>query len=238
MAAPSAALPGADGIAMRRKRGGGGGKAGGGKVGFVGGDGLDQIPPGKVPGVPEIAHVGGGYIQLLWAPPISVGSHSLSGYEICAREGGDGDFEVCHVSDDVKCATNVPVDRNKWLEFTVAAMSDAGVGPASRPSMPVLTRQRVKRGGDHDKARRSSGGKSRSKSRGDAAPRRHNRREPASTRAAPTLAHCALPGGRRPEEMAEDALHGLAVICPRAFFATASCVPHSPSRLACCPLGA
>ena len=185
MAAPSAALPGADGIAMRRKRGGGGGKAGGGKVGFVGGDGIDQIPPGKVPGVPEIAHVGGGYIQLLWAPPISVGSHSLSGYEICAREGGDGDFEVCHVSDDVKCATNVPVDRNKWLEFTVAAMSDAGVGPASRPSMPVLTRQRVKRGGDHDKARRSSGGKSRSKSRGDAAPRRHNRREPASTRAAP-----------------------------------------------------
>ena len=81
-------LPSQRAAALRRKRGGVG-KSGGGKVGFVGGDGLDQIPPGKVPGVPEIAHVGGGYIQLLWAPPISVGSHSLSGYEICAREGGD-----------------------------------------------------------------------------------------------------------------------------------------------------
>ena len=65
----------------------------------------------------------------------------MTGYEICARRGGDGEFEVSHTTSDVSCAAIVPVAPECWLEFTVAALSDAGGGPASRPSMPVLTRR-------------------------------------------------------------------------------------------------
>ena len=134
-------------------------RAGGARVGFSGTDGVELTPPGKVPGVPEVAHVGSDYVEILWAPPQYIGSAPITGYEICARVGGVGEFDTLTVTDDVECAASVPVAPEVWLEFTVCAQSDAGPGAPSRPSMPVLTRRvgRQSRGG----GRRQGASKSR-----------------------------------------------------------------------------
>ena len=53
--------------------------AGRARVGFLGGDGANLTPPGKIPGVPDVVHIGSDYVQLLWAAPLSAGSHPLKG---------------------------------------------------------------------------------------------------------------------------------------------------------------
>ena len=135
-------------------------RAGGARVAFVSNDGRTLTPPGKVLGVPEIIHVGSDYVEILWAPPASVGTAPMSGYELAARVGGVGEFDTLLVTDDPRTSASVPVAPNVWLEFTVTAQSEAGPGPPSRPSMPVLTRKKRRgrrRGGGESKSRGGNG---------------------------------------------------------------------------------
>jgi len=111
--------------------------------------------PGKMQ-APEVIHIGRDRVELIWDPPLFIGGSAITAYSISAREGGEeGMFRTVHVTPDAeRCEATVrPVPSKTWLEFTVAAVNNAGMGPPSRPSMPLLTyarrraRHRRRRGG-------------------------------------------------------------------------------------------
>ena len=96
-------------------------------------------------------------------PPVSIGSSPIFSYIVHAREGGDGDFKQTMQTSDAMCSARVTVKPDAWLEFCVSACSIAGEGPPSRPSMPVLTRKRIRH--SHKGGRRSKSGRGSSKER-------------------------------------------------------------------------
>ena len=102
--------------------------------------------PGKMQ-APEVIHIGRDRVELIWDPPLFIGGSAITAYSISAREGGEGMFRTVHVTPDAeRCEATVrPVPSKTWLEFTVAAVNSAGMGPLSRPSMPLLTYARRRR---------------------------------------------------------------------------------------------
>ena len=107
---------------------------------------MQASAPGKMQ-APEVIHIGRDRVELIWDPPLFIGGSAITAYSISAREGGEGMFRTVHVTPDAeRCEATVrPVPSKTWLEFTVAAVNSAGMGPLSRPSMPLLTYARRRR---------------------------------------------------------------------------------------------
>ena len=138
---------------------------------------VDGTPPGKVPGYPDVSKVRSRSVELHWDPPLYTGGSPITGYSVSSRQGGEGDFVEVHTTPDAICLTKVTVPPDTWLEFTVSAINGTGTGPSSRPSMPVLSHPRRRKGRKREGERsgKSSGAASRSRRRKDGGARSSSR---------------------------------------------------------------
>ena len=95
------------------------------------------------PSQPQASNVGSTSLLLHWEAPTHLGGSGFEvvGYQIRVQYGGTGGFNV-HVEDSSSDATQHAIDQlspDTWHEFSVAAITAAGIGAASAASRPVLT---------------------------------------------------------------------------------------------------
>ena len=100
------------------------------------------------PSQPTVSDVGATSLLLHWGAPTHLGGSGFEvvGYQVKVQYAGAGGFNI-HTedtaSDHLQCTIEeLPADT--WHEFTIAAITSAGVGAASVPSRPVLTERAPK----------------------------------------------------------------------------------------------
>jgi hypothetical protein len=100
------------------------------------------------PSRPEAFDIGATSLLLHWEPPSHLGGSGFEvlGYHVRVRYSGDGEFAL-HVENTGSATCEHAIEQlsaDTWHEFTVAAITSAGVGAASIPSRPVLTERAPK----------------------------------------------------------------------------------------------